>query len=330
MDYMRVFDIIYALAAVGGREQALFGSSAPFARDALARSLACESFPELWFELPLAGEPWFDLHALVAYEDVDGRSEFDSDRCGGFPEVFGWFATQGNGVRQLALSWDSGTGRVSKPAIQLLRRCVNTELTCGFLEAAGRDDAVSAYRTFERQLPKGWFACYTGVFPTRREPFLRVECIPRFQQQKAYADDSALLAAHLNQVGLTDLDDELLYRCQVLAGAPFQFEFQFDVTPEGAAGSTFGASVRFAMPANEGTCDAFDPNGAAGELMHRVQEWGLSDDRWRLIAKTAYAKKLASDGENCLVYCYPAFLKLRWRGGKPLDAKTYLIAGVQK
>ena len=35
-------------------------------------------------------------------------------------------------------------------------------------------------------------------------------------------------------------------------------------------------------------------------------------------------------GESRLIYCYPAFLKLRWRGGKPLDAKAYFIAGAQR
>ena len=29
------------------------------------------------------------------------------------------------------------------------------------------------------------------------------------------------------------------------------------------------------------------------------------------------------------MYCFPAFIKLRWRNGAPVDAKTYLMAGVQ-
>ena len=68
MDRMMLYDLIYALAARDGREAALFGSCAPLAREALAHSLAGTGFPELWFELPLAGDPWFDLHALAARE----------------------------------------------------------------------------------------------------------------------------------------------------------------------------------------------------------------------------------------------------------------------
>lgn len=40
-------------------------------------------------------------------------------------------------------------------------------------------------------------------------------------------------------------------------------------------------------------------------------------------------KRIARDDSQMLLYCYPALLKLRWRDGEPLDAKAYLIAGVQ-
>lgn len=329
MHPMHVYDMVYALAACGGREAELFGSCAPLARECFARSVADDYFPELWFELPLAGEPWFDLHALVSREDLDARGTFDHDSCGGYPEVFGWFAAQGTGARQLALSWDVGSGHVDNPAVQLLRRTHDTQLTCDFLAVTGRSDAIGAYRTFEGRLPEGWFACYTGVFPTRREPFLRVECRPPLDLQEEYAGNAGLLAAHLRQVGLDGLDDTLLSRCQTLAETPFHLEFQFDVTPAGAAGATFGASVRFAPPVSGGGGTAFDVTGEAGELMQHVESWGLADSRWRLLAGTMFAKRMTVEDDSRLLYCFPAFLKLRWRGGEPLDAKTYLMAGAQ-
>lgn len=323
MDYMRIYDIIYALAANEGREARLFGSCAPLAREAFARSLAGDYFPELWFELPLAGEPWFDLHALVEREDVAGQTDFDPATCGGCPEAFAWFAAQGDAARQLALSWDVGSGHMSSPAIQLLRRAPNTQLTCDFLAAAGRPDAIDAYRSFERRLPEDWFACYTGVFPTRTEPFLRVECIPSRGLQRAYASDPTLLSAHLRQAGIDAPGSTTVERCQALAATPFQLEFQFDVTPEGAAGRTFGASVRFSAPTKDAGATSFV--GAVG-LMQQVEAWGLADGRWPLLARTAYSKQLEYGGESCQIYCYPAFVKLRWRDGEPLDAKTYLMA----
>ena len=331
MDRMMLFDMIYALAARDGREAALFGESAPLAREAFGRSLAGDYFPELWFELPLAGEPWFDLHALASREDLDASAAFDAASCGGASEAFRWFAAQGPGARQLALSWDVGPGDVVSPAVQLLKRADDEQMTCDFLAAAGAPDAASAYRAFAGRLPQGWFACYAGVFPGRDIPFLRVECIPQPAQQRAYAADPALLEAHLCQAGLAATGDgALVERCQLLAGMPFQLEFQFDVTPEGVAGPTFAASVRFAQPPGADGLEAFDPEGAAGDLMRQVEAWGLADGRWRQLAGTAFAKRVEAAGESRLIYCYPAFLKLRWRGSEPLDAKAYLIAGVQR
>lgn len=63
-----VYDVIYALAASEGRERVLFGSSAPLAHDAFGRSLVGDVFPELWFEVPLLGEPWFDLQSPFPLE----------------------------------------------------------------------------------------------------------------------------------------------------------------------------------------------------------------------------------------------------------------------
>ena len=329
MDPLIIYRIIYALAARDGREAALFGMSAREAEEAFQKSLAGKRFPELWFEVPLSGDPWFDLHVLTACDDLSPADEFLPETTGGNPAAFKWFAAQERGVRQLALSWDVGSGDASSPAVQLLVDTGDPEVICGFLSAAGRTDAASAYRAFHDRLPQGWFACYTGVFPERPGHNLRVECIPNAKLQQAYADDKAFLAEHLHQLGMENVAPDLLSRCQLLANTPFQLEFQFDVETDGSAGRTFGASVRFASPPGADGWAAFDPDGAAGVLMAQVEDWGLVDGRWRLLADTAFAKRAKHNGDSELIYCFPAFLKLRWRDGKPLDAKAYLMAGMQ-
>lgn len=328
MDHALAFDMIYALAACGGREAALFGSCIERAREAFAHSLVNEEFPELWFELPLMGEPWFDLHALASEETLSPETHFVDERTGGYPEVFRWFASQGESVRQLALSWDVGKGDVVRPAIQLLVNTRNQQVTCDFLTVAGRPDAAPAYRAFLASIPEGWYACYAGVFPDRPEHNLRIECIPNISLQRAYAESPALLEAHLRQVGLNELGDTLVARCRDMAQTPFRLEFQFDVDPEGRADETFSASVRFAQPSSEDSGNAFELQGPAGDLMSQVEAWGLADSRWRLLADTMFAKRVTRGDESNLLYCYPAFCKLRWRAGVPLDAKAYLIAGI--
>ncbi len=244
------------------------------------------------------------------------------------PKVFEWFVSQDSRARQLILSWDVSSGALDQPAVHMLRKTRDTQLVCDFLRVAGRQDAAQAYRAFEERLPKGWFACYSGVFPQRTVPFLRVECIPNGKLQKLYANDQSLLAEHLAQVGLAELGETLLARCQILAASPFKLEFQFDVTPEGAAGSTFSASVRFEALVKGLTQGTFNPQGEAGELMRQLEEWGLADDRWRQLTGTTFSKRLKGAGESCLLWCYPAFVKLKWRDGVPVDAKTYLVASV--
>lgn len=47
MDHSMLYEILYALAALGERKQALFGNCAPAARKAFARSCAGNAFPEI-------------------------------------------------------------------------------------------------------------------------------------------------------------------------------------------------------------------------------------------------------------------------------------------
>ena len=304
-----VYDIIYSLAANDGREDKLFGNCAKLARDCFARSMTCDTFPEIWFEIPLAGDPWFDLHLLTSREALGPDSRFDATNTGGHPDAFAWFARQ-NGVRQLALSWDVSAGDITAPAIQVLMSHNDPGISCGFLQANGRDDLQDAYRAFVGRIPQGWFACYTGVFPGRQHDFVRVECVVDEDLQQGYAKDASLLENHLRQAGVREFGDTLIERCQELARSPFHLEFQFDVISDGSTGPTLGASVRFAAPPGEGDWPFFDPSQQAGELMNQVEEWELADERWRLLASTTFATRMSRAGDSALLFCYPAFLKL--------------------
>ena len=335
-DAQTIFDLIYALAASDGRDAALFGSSAQAARMAFAHSNPGTAFPELWFELPLAGDPWFDLHVLADRADLrnaDPQTAFSPGSCGGHEDVFRWFAEQGDSARQLALSWDlNGADQGSAgAAIQLLLWNRDDAMACDFLQTAGKPEAVDAYQSFVERIPAGWFACYAGVFPMRPGHNLRIECIPAYAQQQAYAQNKVLLARDLQQAGIENPGDNMLERCQLLAQTPFQLEFQFDVEQEGILGTTFGASLRFAAPHHANDDSSFTTDGASGSLMSKLEAWGLADARWRLLADTIGAWRLGhADGRPPVtLFCYPAFVKLRWRNGEPLDAKAYLVAGIQ-
>ena len=329
MDRLLVYDILYALAALDGREAALFGQCGPAAREAFARSLVNDAFPELWFELPLLGEPWVDLHALTSYGDAAGTQAAFAGHRGTYADVLAWFAGQAPGrVRQLALSYDSHLGDVDKPAVQLLVNGTDPSVPLAFLDAAGRADLQDAYGAFVRAMPPEWYACYTGVFPGREaagaSPRVRIECLVGDACQRLYASDAFALRAHLAGVGLELFDEGLASGVQELARSPFPLELQFDVGPDGKALPVLSASVRF----QPGDWAAPARRDAIGRLFGWLQARGLVDERYRLLAQTAFAKRVGRASESVVLACLPAFVKLRWRAGCQPDAKAYLIACV--
>ena len=323
MDRASIFDISYALTALGGREKALYGPYFPLARQAFDRSLAGEAYPEVWYEFPLMGEPWLDVH-VGTWRDALSPDDVIVDPENRHVELYEWLAREGEGARQLVLSYDTSSGSAENPATQLLLAGKFFKPACAFLEKVGRADAIAPYQAFIRRMPDDWFACYIGVFSGRPEKTLRVECIPTSSLTKAYARDASLLKEHLESVGVDTSGDTIVPRCQLLAGLPFEYEYQFDITEEGLAAPTFGVSLRFACPPGDDEKQAFFADGTAGKLMELVESWGLADDRWRQIEHTTFAKSIANGDEKNKAYCYPLFVKLRWRDGEPLDAKFYL------
>jgi hypothetical protein len=331
MDQTFLYDIMYALAAQDGREDALFGDCAPAAREAFSRCLTGKAFPELWFELPLAGAPWLDFHALVSHEDVAGTEARFSGHGGAYADALSWFSSQPpRAVRQLALSYDTSAGDVDHPAVQLLVNGDDAAVPIGFLKAVGRPDARDSYQAFTRRIPSDWYACYVGVFPRRETsgaaPWVRVECIVGDRCQRAYADDAGLLRNHLARIGLEGVGEAAIGGIQELARSPFPLELQFNVGADGMALPAVSASVRFQPEdwKDAARCDKI------ARLALWAQGRGLADERWMLLAQTAFAKRVARAESSVVLSCFPAFVKLRWREGMAPDAKAYLLARVER
>ncbi|MBQ9068187.1 MAG: hypothetical protein IJ131_03865 [Eggerthellaceae bacterium] len=326
MDSVTLYEILYALVAMDGREAALFGNYGPYAREAFRRSLAGESFPELWFEIPLAGDPWLDLHALVSYEDVAGTQASFSGQEGVYANAIEWFAAQSpHAVRQLALSYDTSAQDVDHPAVQLLVNSDDIAAPIGFLQAVGQLDATEPYRTFVESMPHPWYACYVGVFPRREEAdgqdWVRVECIVGDQLQHAYANSAEGLIEHLTRVGLQGICQDAVEGIRAFARTPFPLELQFNVGKDGKALPVVSASVRFQPK------DWMDGQRREhiDHLFRWIQKQGMADNRWELLADTLFAKSVTRGGKSAVLSCFPAFVKLRWRKGEPPCAKAYLM-----
>ncbi|MBQ9002696.1 MAG: hypothetical protein IJ087_12665 [Eggerthellaceae bacterium] len=330
MDKLKLYDILYALTARDGREDALFGDCGQAARVAFSRSLAGETFPEIWFEVPLAGERWLDFHALVSHEDVAGTQAAFSGQSGVYADALDWFSSQREkAVRQLALSYDTHTGDVDNPAVQLLVGGTDASVPLGYLEAIGRADLKDAYRAFTGSMPEQWYACYIGSFPGRQAadtaPWVRIECIMGDVLQQAYAKSADTLREHLGRVGLDGIGEDAIKGICELARAPFPLELQFNVGTSGEAMPVISASVRF-QPTdwiNEQSQESI------AELVGHVRDQGLDDGRSERLAEILFSTRVAHGDEAATVSCFPAFLKLRWCAGEPACAKAYLMAMVQ-
>lgn len=331
MDRLMLYDILYAYATIDGRGDALFGAYGDGMREAFQRSLTETVFPELWFELPLAGVPWCDLHALVSYADLAGSKATFAGHDGAYADALTWFVNQEPGtVRQLAMSYDVSAGDIEHPAVQLLLNGRFPDVAQGFLVAAGRADATADYQAFIDRMPAEWYPCYVGVFPSRdvanASPWVRVECIVGDELQQAYANDEACLRSHLAQAGLVELSQSLVEGVQLLARSPFPLEFQFNVGSGGKVLPVLSASVRF----HNVDWTRPDRRQMLAQLALRLERQGLIDGRWKQLAGAAFAKRVTRGDESMKLYCFPAFIKLRWREGEPPDAKTYLIAGLSE
>lgn len=329
MDRIEIYDIIYALAARGGREEALFGGCGTAAREAFRRSLTGGAFPELWFEAPLAGEPWMDFHSLTSHGDVAGTHAAYAGHGGAYADALSWFAAQGpQKVRQLALSYDTSVGDVERPAVQLLVDGPNPDVPTAFLSAAGRPDLREAYDAFVHGMPAGWYACYVGVFPGReaecKTPWVRVECIVGNALQRAYAESAAVLREHLEHAGLGGVGEDAIEGVRELACSPFPLELRFNVGPNGTALPVLSASVRF-QPRDWKSDGGRE---AVGRLAEWLQACGLADERCGLLAQAVFAKRMERGGERVTASCFPAFVKLRWREGMEPCAKAYLLVRV--
>ena len=70
------FEILCLQAGDEGREAILFGDSISRVRKAVPPFLIGRKFPELYFEFPLAGDPFLD--ATIIYSDLESGMRIDS------------------------------------------------------------------------------------------------------------------------------------------------------------------------------------------------------------------------------------------------------------
>ncbi|MBO4375547.1 MAG: hypothetical protein J5829_10630 [Lachnospiraceae bacterium] len=322
--YELIYNLIYFALTKDGKDE-LFGRRIEADSDVLKKSFAGSDFPEIWFELPLLGDAWYDLHVLTSRSSLEPEIQLPEGIL--HPELFRWFS-KSQGTRQLAMSHDLSKGIYDSPAVQLLIGGCEISTCCDFLSKAGNPAATPAYRAFRDRIPKEWFACYLGTFPQRDDLSLRVECIPTAQMQKTYSEREDLLRRDLSMAGFR-ISDEMLKLVKFMACQPFPIEFQFNVDKEGCAAPVLGVSLRFLIPGGRYPHLAFSAeNKSVISLMSMLSSEGLCDKRWQMLPGCAFARRISAGSASVRFGGYTAFIKVRMTPDRLTDAKAYIVAKV--
>ena len=325
-----LFDALYALAAKGECEAALYGETYPLAREAFARSLAGEDFPLVWFELPLLGKPRFDLHVALAREALVPGTRFAPGAGSGYDKLLAWFCEEEQGGAGLAFAFDVGDDRVEDPAVHVnVNNAPLSDMGRFFEQVSGAEAAV-LYRDFASRLPAAWKVWYAGVHPGRPGSPVRVDCFVNPKRRDAYAADSALFECDLRSCGYSASLESLARIAEPILSSPFGLELQFDVLRDGSLGPTIGLSAAFPMMAEGSVRKALAEEGELFALLAQAEALGMADSRWQKLAGGLFARLVTIEECALVLRCTPTFVKLRMRDGTPLDAKVYLEASAAR
>ena len=330
-----IYRILIAHLARGKRKTEFFGDLA-LSEKAFANSLIGNAFPTLYYEIYLQGEPRTDMHVSVDSESVHACGNIPPHLGGGgYEKFFAWYKTT-PGKRTLHFAYDLSEKRTDSHGIQLFFELPFSDVK-EYFRVMGSEASAEYLREHTARTPNGWRPSYFALLQGRPGSPVRIDYFVRKERQELYAKDIGVFAEDLKSVGFDAVNDEFLRFCGELARAPFPMELQFNVLGGGKADSTIGVSSALA-PAALGlrqpdrptflqTRESFSEGGAACHLLQQAETRGLSDSRWRYAKDIIFHKRLSFGGASVFLYSVPVFLKVRWREGKPLDAKIYDLAG---
>ena len=320
------FCALYAIAAGDGRGEALFGDSFEAAYDAYVRTLIGDGYPTAYLEFPLLGEPCIDL--LSVHDSVTPGATFAPGAGFGRQAMFDWFAEAGAASGAgIGLELDLSAGETQTAGVYLQQR-KSTRLVAPFLESLGEGARTKGYLDVLARMPEGWPPSYVGLFPGREGTPLRIGGYLGAGELVRCAEDGANLGRRFEQIGFTAFDGDMLDRCARFMQLAPSVDFQFDIMPDGSLGDTFGLSLSFnrTMPRQARACME---EGYGAHVMGLLQDWGLADDRWKLIAGAAFGRHVGFEREDgtCGRFALAVrfnYAKVKFTSCAPRPAKFYL------
>ena len=331
VDYGTLYWMAYRMLCADGGEGLFEGShpgNAELALDAFLSCSAGDVMPVLYFEVPLLGEPRFDLQVCIDRASLPKGAKLPESAPSHLQGAIDWLLQDGNGCTGVDFAFDVSAGDIRSPqVIAFTNGCETCDLE-SFFARAGDADAVNRYDAAQLRTPQGWSSWYTGLIPQRQGHPVRLDYFVDEGKAARYSQDISLLAADLRQMDYSASDFELA-RCADLLTFPFKLNIQLDVLEDGSVGPVLGYNAAFgALPASEVRASAAD--GEIARIMQLVEGWGLADERWRLLSGRCIAVKFALPDDRILtMHSAPTFLKVRMTPERLVDAKAYIMCTVR-
>jgi hypothetical protein len=320
------FDLLYMMAATGGRDIELFGSSGQLLHNAAEKAMTGKNTPGYYLEFPLGGKPYADL--LVLYRRISSDLQLDPG-CGfGYRKMLEWYSTLPSvSGFFIGFEMDTGSGPADKAGIYFQPR-TSPELVKPFLESVGEEKRASYYFAISDRLPSHMPSAYIGLFPGRPDSPMRIGGYMNAETSKNMAENPAFLRKTFEAVGFRAWDEEMLSICRNLYSVAGRTDFQFDILPDGSLGDTFGLSIS-ANHIRPAETTQWLEVGDGSRIMAKLKAYGLIDDRYKKLAGASFAKGIPveqGDGRVRLLTLSSRFnyVKVKFKAGKPITAKFYL------
>ena len=330
LSYEDAYQVLLLQAADEGRGPILFGDSFDRARMVPLPFLVGESFPDVYLEFPLLGDPYLDVTLL--YNDLQVGTRVDSPLAGDHGAMFDWFAQASKAQSGLCCGFELDTSNPQTPeaAVHFQPREA-TSFVRPFFDALGEPERGMLYERQAARMPKGWSLAFCGMFRRRENAPLRVCGYMDKAQQDACASSGECLEQAFRCVGFTAYTSSMLEQVQrLLALVPEGVDFQFDVYPDGSLGDVFAIDAQFQIKQPHVVNEMFE-TGAPGRVMRQLEEWGIADGRWRQGVQATFARALPIElpqggmGRYALTVM-PQWVKVRWTKGVLQPSKLYLCA----
>ena len=346
-----IFDALFDRVANGKTADILFGNLANDRR-ILHEKRWGRAFTLLYLEIPLCGQPAFDLHVIYDTGDQSWQKPTGKNvrKSGVSPreDVFRVAAacactepSPSAGKREIVEFLDryaqsdiGGDGvdvaydlreSVDAPPMVYLKMSDNTPNFDAFFAETGDAEGAERFARVRAKLPEGWNAWYTGVHTGRKGKPLRIGSFIDENLKKRYARDIRLFSKALQEAGFDTLPlttDKL----KELFSYPLPVDVQLDVLENGQIGDVLGISLTTRDIGREALAVSF-ANGYMKELMTLLSGWGASDERWKLLPEATFSVlrvKKYPDGKTkrFVLSGKLNFVKVRFQGAS-CDAKAY-------